>query len=72
MVHQIIWLLDPDTEVQARRDVRRLAVAVAKGAANDFALVSVEAWEASSPSLILDSSVPAPSRTAHQVPRVRE
>ena len=37
-IHRIIWLLDPDTEARARRAVRRLAVADAKDAANDFAL----------------------------------
>jgi hypothetical protein len=37
-IHQIIWLLDPDTEVLPRRAVRRLAVADAKDAASDFAL----------------------------------
>lgn len=37
-INQIIWLLDPETEARARRDVRRLAVADAKEAANDFAL----------------------------------
>ncbi len=37
-INRIIWLLDPDTEARARRAVRRLAVADAKEAANDFAL----------------------------------
>lgn len=37
-IHQIIWLSDPDNEVQVRRAVRRLAVADAKEAASDFAL----------------------------------
>ena len=37
-INRIIWLLDSDTEAQARRAVRRLAVADAKNAANDFAL----------------------------------
>ncbi|HEY5303324.1 MAG TPA: SIMPL domain-containing protein [Acidimicrobiales bacterium] len=37
-INRIIWLLDPDTEARARRAVRRLAVADAKDAANDFAL----------------------------------
>ncbi|HXC19728.1 MAG TPA: SIMPL domain-containing protein [Acidimicrobiales bacterium] len=37
-VYQLTWHLDPDTELQAHRAVRRLAVADAKEAANDFAL----------------------------------
>jgi uncharacterized protein YggE len=37
-IHQIIWLLDPSTEAQARRAVRRSAVVDAKEAADDFAL----------------------------------
>jgi uncharacterized protein len=37
-VQQIIWMLDPETEGRARRTVRRLAVADAMQAANDFAL----------------------------------
>jgi uncharacterized protein len=37
-IHQLTWHLDPDTELQAHRAVRRLAVADAREAANDFAL----------------------------------
>jgi uncharacterized protein YggE len=37
-IHQLSWHLDPDTDLQARRAVRRLAVADAREAANDFAL----------------------------------
>ncbi len=37
-VDQLSWHLDRDTELQAHRAVRRLAVADAKEAANDFAL----------------------------------
>jgi uncharacterized protein YggE len=37
-VYQLTWHLDPDTELQAHRAVRRLAVADAKEAADDFAL----------------------------------
>jgi len=37
-IHQITWHLDSETEEKAHRAVRRLAVADAKEAANDFAL----------------------------------
>ena len=37
-VTHISWHLDPDTEARARRAVRRLAVADAADAANDFAI----------------------------------
>ncbi len=37
-IFQLTWHLDPDTELQAHRAVRRLAVADAREAANDFAL----------------------------------
>jgi uncharacterized protein len=37
-VNQLTWHLDPDTELQARRAVRLLAVADAMEAASDFAL----------------------------------
>ena len=37
-IYQLRWELDPDTETQAQRALRRLAVTNARDAANDFAL----------------------------------
>jgi uncharacterized protein YggE len=37
-INQLTWHLDPDTEFQAQRAVRRLAVTDARDAANDFAI----------------------------------
>lgn len=37
-INQLTWHLDPDTEARAHREVRRLAVANARDAADDFAL----------------------------------
>jgi uncharacterized protein YggE len=37
-INQLTWHLDPDSELRARRAVRRLAVTDAQEAANDFAL----------------------------------